>query len=161
MFCMLSVSPIRSSDSVDHASTWWTDSCELVRCGAWEIESKSWQRQSTTPNGPPGDTFDPDESGPATLLHHHHHLIQAHRFPVPVHIVSIQPARQCTPHVVLPPCVADYPIFCITCATRRRGPWTTKPPLFTSLYTTPTRQDRLSLPSSLLSTTTPLLFPSH
>ena len=78
------------------------------------------------------------------------------------HRMSFADRRPDQPPPLLPrPSSADYPILFITCPARRRGPWTTKPPLFTSRHTTPTRLDHLSLPSSLLPTTTLLIFPSH
>ena len=68
-----------------------------------------------------------------------------------------EPARQCASRANMSSrCVADYPIFYITCTNRWQGRWTTKPPLFTSNpTTTPTAhfpQGPL-LPSNTLSNT--------
>ena len=72
---------------------------------------------------------------PASPIHH----TSKHTAPHPSMSHRPESACQCAPRQVSPPCVTDYPIFSITCPTRRRGPGTTKPPLFTSLHTMPTR----------------------
>ena len=66
-------------------------------------------------------------------------------------------ARQCMPRVhVLPPCVADHPIFYITCITRRQAPSCSFSP--TSILR-PLSLDHL--PSSLLPITARLVSHSH
>ena len=47
---------------------------------------------------------------------------------------------------MFPPSVVDHPVFHIACVTRPRGPWTAKPPLFTSLDTYHTHSPGLPLP---------------
>ena len=136
------LSPTHSFDSVDHAA-------HLVHRRTGRGTSTELSRPAARPAA--------SSCHPASPIHH------TSKHTAPRSSTSHRPESpcQCASRQMSPPCVADYPILFITCATRRRGPWTTKPPLFTSLDTTPTRPDCLSLPSSLLPTTTPLLFPSH
>ena len=127
------------------SNTRWT---EEHSCQAWDIIINDPAGPMSSPFH---DAFDPSRELPPQPMTSHPPVIL---LPSPTTTSS---ARQCMPRVhVLPPCVADYPIFYITCITRRQAPSCSFSP--TSILR-PLSLDHL--PSSLLPITARLVSHSH